>query len=515
MEIKYRMLSELPALAWIAYVENQIITVLHGKKVETHDDFFVEGAWDGPFEEGRFDVSEWFCGTGAVKQDDNIVFASPTGMHAGLYFLNQGNKFVICNSLPFIMASEGYSFDVKFDGYPQFFNNNVLQGIYKYNENIPLLKILDDGSTKTDDKIKMVLYRNITIYKNGEFSIDVKKDFKGFENFSEYYSRLVSTMKNLTKNAQSENRIYKYGVTSFISSGYDSACCAAIAKESGADKVMTFKATGKYVNDSGVSTAKYLGYKNIIEKEADNYKLEKEFPEIQSISGGDIGFEISFGAFKDDMKNNLVYSGENGDFIWCKNKSFQNINDEYHIVWSNSEIGLGESHLHQEYIPVPMTNYGIRHWKDLYRISNSQEMEAWSIHTEYDRPIPRRILEEHGVPRESFGNTKYGAGFFYAFDWEKRILRRMSDNSAQDFDKFVKKNRNMSSIKSYIRYIWATKYNYLNALLQKLHLGQGISTPDNKVEKIYSVPNPFAAKYLIPWAGEKMIDNYRKALKRK
>ncbi len=138
--------------------------------------------------------------------------------------------------------------------------------------------------------------------------------------------------------------------------------------------------------------------------------------------------------FEDDMKDHLVFSRENGDFVWGKNKSFQTINDEAHIVWKNSEVGLSESHLHQGYIPVPMTSFGIRHWTDLFRISNSDEMAHWSVGGDYDRPIPRRILEEKGLPRETFGMKKYGAGFYYAYDWKNRILSRMSENSAKEFE---------------------------------------------------------------------------------
>ncbi len=35
-------------------------------------------------------------------------------------------------------------------------------------------------------------------------------------------------------------------------------------------------------------------------------------------------------------------------------------------------------------------------------------MAPWSLASDYNRPIPRRILEEKGVPRESFGQVKKG-----------------------------------------------------------------------------------------------------------
>ncbi len=513
MNISYQINNQLPALAWIATVIDDQVKVICGQKVEIHENFWVEGAWGGNFLSADFDTAEWFCGTGAVIRDDSIVFAAPTGMHAGLYFLEEDEEIIICNSLPFIMSAKGYDFDPKWPWYEKFFNWNVLQGIYEYDSKVHAIRIHDDEEPKVDEKIQMILYRNITVTNSGKVSIDIKGDSKGFDSFDEYYSRLVSTMKSLTINAQDENRNIKYQVTSFISSGYDAATCAAIAKECGAQKVMTFAAKGKYKADSGVGAAKYLGYQNIIERDADDYKLRSDFPETLSMAGGDIGTEISFCSFDEDMKDHLVYSGENGDFVWGKVEGYQTVNDEIHIVWRNSEIGLWESHLHQGYIPVPMTSYGIRHWTDLYRISNSEDMNPWSIGGEYDRPIPRRILESRGLPRESFGWKKYGAGFFYAFDWKKRILNRMSAPSAVEFKKYMEDNHNFLSFSTYIHYLWNCRTFYWNKMCSRFGLKLGAKIPDGNIEKLNGITNPFAARYCIPWAGHHMVTRYREVLK--
>lgn len=512
MNITYQVNSKLPALAWIANVVKDQVEVICGPKVETRDNFWVEGAWGGEFLSADFDSAEWFCGTGAVIRDDSIVFATPTGMHAGLYLLEEDNEVIISNSLPFIMAAQGYDFDPKWPWYEKFFNWNVLQGIHKYEKNVHALKINCD-KPKVDERIQMVLYRNITVDNRGKVSVEIKRDSKGFDSFDEYYSRLVNTMKSLTINAQDENRKVKYQVTSFISSGYDAATCSAIAKEAGAESVMTFSAKGKYKADSGVAAAKYLGYKNIIERDADAYKSRNDFPETITMAGGDIGTEISFCSFDEDMKDHLVYSGENGDFVWGKVEGYQTVNDEIHIVWRNSEIGLWESHLHQEYIPVPMTSFGIRHWPDLFRISNSAEMQKWSVGGDYDRPIPRRILETKGLPRDSFGKRKYGAGFFYAFDWKKRILGRMSSKSAYEFESYLAQNHNRLPIKLYINYLWNYKEFYWNSLCEKLGVKMGVKISDMKREHLNGITNPFAARYCIPWAGHHMVNEYKNKMR--
>ena len=512
MKFHYTVIDSLPPLAWLARISGEDIDVLCGERVERTDAFFVEGAWAGAYTEGLFDEAEWLCGSGARLRENDAVFAAPTGMHAGLYYLQENGRVTVCNSLPFLMAEAGYEFDPAYIGYDTFFQYNILQGIHGYKPDVPVRKAGAKTFPAEGTGIRMRLFRNRTVSRDGAILEALKPDTEGFDCFEAYYARLVQTMKALTANAQDPARRFRYGVTSFISSGYDAACCSAVAKEAGADKVMTFAAIGRYAQDSGVGAARQLGYETVIERDAYAYKSRDDFPEIVYLGGGDIGTGISFSSFVADCRGCLVYSGENGDFVWSRPAGFQSVNDDVHIVWKNSEVSLWESHLHQGYIPVPMTNYGIRHWTDLYRISNSEAMDPWSVGGGYDRPIPRRILEEKGLARDSFGHDKRGAGFFYAYDWKRRILRRMSPRSAESFSQYVAAHRSPAPLAAILRYCWANRAIYTSALLRKLGLAPGAETDGAAIEKRNSIPNPFAARYLIPWAGERVIAAYRDAL---
>lgn len=514
MELVYRCNPNLPSLAWLARVNGDKVEVQHGEKVETHERFFVEGAWGGYFSEGEFDTAEWFCGTGAVLRGDAVVFASPTAMHAGIFMVQNENGVVLSNSLPFLMASEDYRYDADWIGYERFFNYNILQGIYRYEPAVHALKRAADGTWTIDESIQLILFRNITILHDGTVHIAVKPETKGFDSYEEYYERLVAAMRATADNGRDSHRKVRYRVTSYISSGYDSAACAAVAKLAGAEKVLTFSAKGKYEKDSGVGAAKYLGYKTAVERDAYAYMERTDFPEVQSISSGDIGNIISFTSFENDVKEHLVFSGENGDAVWCRDKTFRITNDDIHLIWKNAEFGLSEAHLHQGYIPITMVSFGIRHWTDLYRISNSEEMWPWSLGNDYDRPIPRRLLEEKGLPRQSFGMEKHGAGFFYAYDWKKRILRRMSPVSAREFDEFVKKHKHREPLRTYAGFVWANRASFFNALMAKIHIGCRLAVPDSDVERINGIPSPFAARYLIPWAGDHMIGEYKRAIEK-
>lgn len=515
MKFSYECKDKFPPLAWLAKIPRggMNIHVLVGTHVEIADEYFVEGAWSDDYSKVNFPECEWFCGTGAVLRPDSVIIASPTDLYAALYIVENKNEIIISNSMPCIMASAGLRLKPDILGYDVLFNQNILRGIYNYNPNIPVVKkggkkVLPQGT------LRMILFRNIVVSNEGIVDIKIKDKTKGFSNFDEYYSRLLTAMKMLARNGSDSRRKYRYGVTSLISSGYDAACCSAIAREAGATKALTFAAKGKYKDDSGVNAAKYLGFDEIIEKDAYDYMQRNDFPEIKSLSCGDLGTQISFTAFEEEYRNNLVFSGQNGDMVWNKNRGYQDINDEYRIIWRNSEIGMCESHLHQCYIPVTMTSFGILHWRDLYRISNSDEMKKWSVGGDYDRPIPRRILEERGLPRESFGRKKYGAGFFYAFDWNKRLLSRLSPNSAVSFHNYVKRHQYRSPLKAYLIFVGANWKYYWNEIVSKLKLSSlTLKMKKRDVEKAYSVSNPMAPKYLIPWAADQMTKWYEKRMK--
>lgn len=86
---------------------------------------------------------------------------------------------------------------------------------------------------------------------------------------------------------------------------------------------------------------------------------------------------------------------------------------------------------------------GLDRWSEVNAISNSEEMKQWSVGGDYDRPIPRRIIEEKGVKREAFGNKKQGAGTSYHFDTFRRLKSKMSVssfNSLVEFERNCRRN---------------------------------------------------------------------------
>lgn len=394
-----------------------------------------------------------------------------------------------------LLAHNEYKLDPQYLFYEVDFNT-ILFGINKYKEDI---HVLDNENMSTT--VQVHYFRNIEITRNNDLCVQVKPKVKDFQDFQDYYSRLMSAMSALHKNARDKNRYGQYGIVTTISKGYDAPCCAVIAKKIGCDTAVTFKAEGKHKNDSGVEIAQMLGYKHIIEKDAESYRKRKDLVEAYYIASGELGASISSCAFDEEFKGNLVLSGERGDRIWNRNATLTN--NEFSFDDMVSELGKSEHRLWNDYITVPMPQYGATAWMSLHKIANSEEMSEYQLNNNYDRPIPRRILEEAGVGRELFGQDKYGAGFIYRYDWMSRIISRMSNASADSFTNYVKENGKLSIIPR-VKYFWNTKELYISRI--------GIPMKKKKTVEYSQIANPMATRYLIPWAGNVVLHKYKSIL---
>ena len=498
MQIQHIEKKHLPPLACAAYVCGDKISVLHGSAVECHENCFVEGAWCGNFREMDFISADWFCGTGACINEDSIVFSTPTHVTYGLYSVNVTMGYCISNSIYFLMALENLHYDTDYANYEVDFNT-VLDGINRYKETVGVLD--DEGRQKN---IRIAYFKTIAINNLGEYKVKNKEAVQPFTCFEDYYCRLLDDMKKMVENATDPSRRHTYGMITTISRGYDAPCCAAIAKKIGCETAITFQAKGKYKEDCGVDVAKAMGYKNVIEVDANEYISRIDLVEAEYICSGELGAQIAFSSFDNYIKGNICFTGERGDSIW--GRFSDNRNNEFAFNDMLSHLGSCERRLWLNYISVPMPLYGATSWTSIYDISNSEEMRPWCINNDYDRPIPRRIVEQAGVKREQFGMRKHGAGFVYKFDWLKRILSRMSPTTADSFKKFVKEHKKVRILES-MMFFWKLRGTYLHRL--------GIKVETLSVKDYSKISNPMAASLLIPWSGEIMAKKYKQVLERK
>jgi hypothetical protein len=74
-----------------------------------------------------------------------------------------------------------------------------------------------------------------------------------------------------------------------------------------------------------------------------------------------------------------------------------------------SGCSMTEFRLRTDFVDVPLPVFGMAQNESLQRITESEEMRPWSVGGYYDRPVPRRIAEEAGIPRGTFGTVKRAA----------------------------------------------------------------------------------------------------------
>src|SRR5262249_31461178 len=106
------------------------------------------------------------------------------------------------------------------------------------------------------------------------------------------------------------------------------------------------------------------------------------------------------------LEGTLLLTGHPGDDIWTTNKKKilpQLLAPQDRLMEGSS---LTEYRLRVGFFWFPAPWIGAYHKQAIYRITRSAEMQPWSVAGKYTRPIPRRIAEEAGVPRDLFGQKK-------------------------------------------------------------------------------------------------------------
>jgi len=408
MHLKYFCLSNLPKLSWAADVSlsHDIVKVYHGDWVEVRKHFFIDGMWNGLFEQGGFDRTECTFGSGAVLKDNSIVFVSSACTTDGLFYCRRLSHCFVSNSLPFILAMIDDRLDPHYEHY-DFHNESILDGINSYEKHIHTMH----------GDIGHLFFRNLEVDSRGFREID-KPMPPHFESYENYYNYLIRNYQLIVENSRAESRQIKLDICSTQSKGYDTTAVNAIASLFGIGKVFTCtKAKGKGAfanrdknlqrNDDGTEICQALGLKCIpIDRRAFEEGFEDEYLyHAAQHANQDANFiEISH-----HLENpTILLTGVLGE-IWY-GKSWY----EGKMRYLDSDLrkfdlgchGLTEIRLQAGFIQLPLPYLGAQRRSDIQKISDSPEMEQWKLGNVYDRPIPRRIAEERGIHRSLFGQTK-------------------------------------------------------------------------------------------------------------
>lgn len=496
--LNYKRIETLPKLAWLADINkaSMSVTVYVGSKVECRENFFVTGVWDGKFEEAQFDSAEFNLSTGAIIEPDGIKFVTPSHALERILLAEDDERYAVSNSFPFILAYNNFELDDKFDQYESVMCS-LLNGTKKLIERIPL---------KNGKFVRQFIVSLVKINNDLSLSVSRRPLSKGFVSYDDYYTRMMNSMKLIRENSISENRRNSsFDLCSTVSAGYDSCANAAIAKSIGCDKALSLSG-GVYDEDSGEPVANQLGYAQVIKRNRYSYRDKTGFIDAEYNSSGEMSKHLQFSVFEDVFQDSLVFMGTRGDYYWgletCANSDFEMVG----FYTFEMDISYTENALRNGYIFVPMATYGATASESLRRIMLSEEMKPWKTGTSYDRPIPRRILEDFGVSRESFGMTKYGGGFSFCFDTMKTLEKKMTYEGYKDFCEYKKKKKpyyGITRIMHLVQYQFMILPTYINVFLGKL----GIKIQFN--QKPTKLTNPGIASDLLHWSVDVMINKYK------
>lgn len=501
MNFIYQRYDHLPRLSWCAVVQkgSEDVAVYCGPWVETLGDSFVEGVWDDDFEKMNFADSPYFFGSGCTTGKSEVFFSTTCTTLERIHVVRLDDKLYASNSLAFVLEMSGSDLDMDYLDYQKDFTSIITGGINEYKSEIPL----KDGRL-----LELFYFCNFAV----DADLNVRKEKKSvpedFAGYGDYYGRISGALKRIDTNANSDERKVKYGSVTTISRGYDSSACAVLGREIGCETAVTFsEPADKYADDDGTDIARILGYDKVVKGNADSYLTRSDFVESEFLSSGDLGSEIVFCAFEEEYRGNLVLTGGFGDMLWERGRD--GVNTEIKARGRTFNVmSLYENRFRVGFINVAVPSYGVLNWPSIHKLSNSSEMEPWSIGEDYDRPIPRRMLEERGVPRDAFGVKKIGAGFNYQYDTMGRLKKRMSPASFESFASFYEENRSLKRLAlnwgHVARFFRGVAPEYLNYIFRKLNLKIEIATDAERAES-----NPFAPLYLFHWGVEMTRERYR------
>ena len=426
MRIRFRKLDSLPKLAWCARLRAGADTVRvdHGPWVEARADHFFEGAWDGPLAEGRLDEATVLSGSGGRLADHGIVFAAPTSKTGLLYSMRLESELLVSNSLVFVLTQAGDELDPT---YPYYLTDFSLR--FRAAAHVP-----KSTHTRMDRRVDLIEYGNLFVASDLSVVRREKSESAPPNDYLTYVAGLRRTVRALLENAASPDRLRPYRPLVQLSRGYDSPAVAVLVRDAGGREAMTFsRAEGEPTQDDGLAIAEVLGLA-CTEYDRFAYKHHPGVPEAEFCAAGYFGSQVPLAAMEEQLRGSVLCTGHGGDRVWRGPSSKVTVAGPKLSLPDARSVGgasLNEFRLRVGFLYFPVPYSHMIHSAAIHAIARSRQMEPWSIGGDYDRPIQRRLVEEAGVPRRLFGQSKMAIGHFWISE-----IGRMTATSQADYHSF-------------------------------------------------------------------------------
>ena len=385
-----RVVPSLPAMSWLAVVDKRGVAVVCGPGVEHRDEGVFEGCWDGEFEAFDFHEAATVAGSGIRFTRAGLHFVSPSHTLEGLYVLETPRRLVVSNSIAFLLRHERLDVPTSARVCRQL--ATVVLGMDRYE---PVVFATDDH------RLSRVVNATIDLGRAG-VTVRQRSGDRAFDTFAKYRGHVLETIRRVAVNGASPSRGRRFGLVTTVSSGYDSAACAALARACGCRTAVTLSEGRSGRGDSGRPVAEALGLDVHEAERSAMAGLDDAATAAEFIATGMGGEDLPLAAFESVVPGNVLLTGFHGDKVW---DGAIPPNDAL-IRGDVSGSSLTEFRLRTGFVHLPVPFIGALGHADITRITHAEEMRPFSVGGSYDRPIPRRIAEEAGVPRELFGQRK-------------------------------------------------------------------------------------------------------------
>jgi len=387
---EYRPDGALPPLAWVARVVGNTVEVDCGTLVRTEPTGFFEGTWVGPPNlESVLDSSAPF-GTGMISRGTHLCAVPPGHTMALLYTWRNGDELLVSNTLVGLLAKADLELlaDVNYQG----LFARTSRGLLATPTELPT----------SNGPVQFHLFENLHVLPGGEVEISPKPRERPFQSFTDYVSRLDAAVQSAFANAPGFRPI------TALSNGYDSPAAALLAARHGCNLALTFRESrpptyARDASDSGEEIGRRLGME-VKTFDRTTYMTRDNLPEAEFMASGYTGEEVPYVAMEDALRSCMMVTGDLGGWTWLRSDA---PDPHPHLSRKDfSACSITEFRLRLGYIDLPVPMFGMTELPSIAAITNSTEMKPFSVGGYYDKPIPRRMLEEAGFARGSFAATK-------------------------------------------------------------------------------------------------------------
>ena len=386
-QFEYAQSPTLPTMAWVATIRRHVVSVRCGLSVRIGERGFFEGTWAGPPRIESVAEQETTFGSGIVVSGRDLVVVPPAHTLEPVYHARDADgSLVVSNSFVALLVATGNQLrsDVL---YPPLFGL-INRGLSYATTGIPT----------AGEPVTVHYFENLVIDLDGSVSMRPKPRDKPFNDFAEYRDMLIERVSSSFANAPD------YRPTVAMSTGYDSTAAGAIAARAGCDSVVSFRTGWPWAGYQGEDdrpdeSARALGM-GVEVFDRLGYMECLDAPEAEFLATGMSGEDVVYRSMDTALSRRILVTGFWGGAAW-RGSARPNLSRV-----DLSGASLGEFGMRVDMIHLPLPYIGGLNQPNLAALRVSRDLKPYSVGGVYDEPFARRIAEEAGVPRNSFGQQK-------------------------------------------------------------------------------------------------------------